>query len=70
MTPSTEPDTWVSVDEACARLTVSRSTFYRALRNETSGLSAIVRRIPPGTGRLRVPLRRLEALVVSWGREP
>jgi hypothetical protein len=63
-----EPDTWVPVNEACARLSVSRSTFYELLRNELTGLGAIVRRIPPGTGRLRVPLRQLEQLVARWKR--
>ncbi len=56
-----EPDHYVTVNQACARFSMSRSSIYRMLADPDSGLSAILVRIPPGTGRLRVPLRAFEA---------
>ena len=55
-----EPDTYLTVNEACARFGFSRRSFYRWLADPETGLSEVVVRIPPGTGRIRVPLLALE----------
>ena len=54
-----EPDTYASINEACERFGISRRTFYRMLAEEP-GLAELVVRIPPGSGRIRVPLNRFE----------
>ena len=54
-----EPDTYASINEACRRFGISRRTFYRMLAEEPT-LARLVVRIPPGTGRIRVPLKRFE----------
>lgn len=59
------PDTFVSVNEACRLFGVSRRTFYRMLADPEGGLDELVLRIPPKTGRYRVPVRRFE----QWLRE-
>ena len=59
-----EPETYLSIDLACKQFGVSRRTFYRMLAREP-GLAELVVRIPPKTGRIRVPLRRFE----QWLRE-
>jgi hypothetical protein len=45
----------------CARYAISRATFYRMLADPNSGLRAVVVRIPPPTGRIRVPVVAFEA---------
>ena len=55
-----EPDTYVSVNEACERFGFSRRSFYRWLADPETGLYDVVVRIPPVTGRIRVPLLALE----------
>ena len=57
---SPNPDTYVSVNDACKRFGVSRRSFYRWLADPETGLANVVVRIPPGTGRIRVPVRRFE----------
>lgn len=54
------PDTYLSIDEACARFGISRRTFYRLLGDPEGGLDRVVLRIPPRTGRVRVPIQRFE----------
>jgi len=56
---SEDPDTYLSINQTCARFGISRRTFYRLLADEP-GLAALVIRIPPGSGRIRVPLNRFE----------
>lgn len=53
------PDTYLSINQTCERFGISRRTFYRLLADEP-GLAALVIRIPPGSGRIRVPLNRFE----------
>ena len=55
-----DPDTFVSVNEACRLFGISRRTFYRMLADPDGGLDEVVLRIPPATGRYRVPLQRFE----------
>ena len=55
-----EPDTYVSVNEACRRFGIARRTFYRMLAEHPS-LAEIALRIPPRTGRIRLPVKRFEA---------
>lgn len=54
------PDSYVSIDEACARFGISRRTFYRLLADPEGGLDQVVIRIPPRTGHIRVPVQRFE----------
>ena len=54
-----------TVQETCDRFKIGRSTFYRMLADTKSGLAGLVVRIPPLTGRVRVPLRAFE----SWLRK-
>lgn len=58
--PGPEPDTYLTVNEACERVGISRRSFYRWLADPKTGLADVVVRIPPGTGRIRVPVRRFE----------
>lgn len=58
--PRFDPDTYVSVDEACQRFGISRRSFYRWLALPETGLAAVVVRVPPPRGRIRVPVRRFE----------
>ena len=60
-----EADTYVSVSGACAHFEMSRSTFYRMLRDPESHLDRIIIRVPPLRGRIRVPLKRFE----KWLRD-
>ncbi len=55
-----DPDTYVAVNEVCQRFGISRRSFYRWLADPNTGLIDVVVRIPPGTGRIRVPLKRFE----------
>ncbi|MEZ6184086.1 MAG: helix-turn-helix domain-containing protein [Planctomycetota bacterium] len=55
-----QPDTYLSINEVCERFGLSRRTFYRMLADPRSGLAKVVVRIPPRTGRIRVPLKRFE----------
>lgn len=55
-----EPDTYVSVNEACRRFGFSRRSFYRWLALPSTGLAGVVVRVPPPAGRIRVPVRRFE----------
>lgn len=48
---------YLTVDEACELARISRTTFYKLLDDERSGLARTVIRIP-GLARLRVPERR------------
>lgn len=52
---------FLSINEVCQRYGISRSTFYRMLGDRRSGLRAVVVRIPPPHGRVRVPLAAFEA---------
>lgn len=61
--PRSQPepqDTFVSIDEACRLFGISRRTLYRMLADRRGGLRKVVLRIPPGTGHIRVPVRRFE----------
>jgi len=53
-----DPDSYLSINQTCQRFGISRRTFYRML--EDPSLADLVVRIPPGTGRIRVPLKRFE----------
>lgn len=57
-------DTYASITQVCKQFSVSRRTFYRMLARDPA-LAELVVRIPPKTGRIRVPLRRFE----QWLRE-
>lgn len=57
-----EPEeTFLTIDEACRRFGLGRRTFYRMLADPGGGLAQVVVRVPPGTGHIRVPVRRFEA---------
>lgn len=58
-------DTYLSIIQTCERFRLSRSTFYRMLRDPDLDLEEIVVRVPPVTGRIRVPARRFE----DWLRD-
>jgi hypothetical protein len=58
--PDSTVDRYVSVNEACAQFSISRASFYRMLGAPSSGLREIVIRVPPVTGRLRIPLNGFE----------
>jgi predicted DNA-binding transcriptional regulator AlpA len=60
MTDQPQPE-FLSINEVCARYGISRATFYRMLGDPRSGLRAVVVRIPPPRGRVRVPLGAFEA---------
>jgi hypothetical protein len=51
------PEKFLSINDVCDLYGVSRSTLYRMLRNPKSGLRDLVVRVPPGTGRIRIPAR-------------
>jgi hypothetical protein len=55
------PDHYATIQKTCERYSIGRSTFYRMLSDPLSGLAEVVVRIPPMTGRLRVPERAFEA---------
>lgn len=57
---TTEPDRFRTVQDTCARFSIGKSTFYRMLADPASGLGDVVVRVPPVTGRLRVPERAFE----------
>lgn len=58
-------DVYLSVRETCERFQISRATFDRMLSDSSSGLGEVIIRLPPVTGRVKVPLRAFEA----WLRE-
>jgi hypothetical protein len=58
-------DVYLSVRETCERFQISRATFDRMLSDSSSGLAEVIIRLPPVTGRVKVPLRAFEA----WLRE-
>jgi len=62
--PDPKPDFYVSIREACDRFGISRRTFYRMLGREPE-LADLVVRIPPETGRIRVPLLQFESWLSS-----
>jgi predicted DNA-binding transcriptional regulator AlpA len=51
---------YLSINAACEAFGFSRSTFYRMHDDPQSGLSEVVVRIPPGTGRIKVPRAAFE----------
>lgn len=57
---STSPDCFRTIRDTCARFDIGKSTFYRMLADPDSGLAEVVRRVPPVTGRIRVPERAFE----------
>ena len=67
MPPAHTPDTYATINAACSQFGFSRSTFYRMLADSTSGLREILSRIPPGSGRIRVPLQAFEAWLLRRG---
>ena len=58
-------DTYLSVNQACRQFGFSRSTFYRMLHDPKLDLEDVVVRIPPVTGRIKIPAQRFE----EWLRE-
>ena len=58
-------ETYLSINEACALFSFSRTTFYRMYSDPKTGLQEIVLRVPPRTGRIRIPRTAFEA----WLRE-
>ena len=58
-------DRYLSINQACEAFSFSRSTFYRMLDDPGSGLREIVVRIPPETGRIKVPQTAFE----TWLRQ-
>jgi hypothetical protein len=63
-----EPEAYVGVKEACRVFEISRRTFDRLLGDLDSGLSDIIVRIPPRTGRIKVPLRGFLLLMKKLGK--
>lgn len=61
MSGSANPDRFRTVQQTCERFAMGKSTFYRMLADPDSGLADVVVRVPPVTGRLRVPERAFEA---------
>lgn len=60
----TEVDSYVSINEICQQFDISRATFYRMLADpKNRKLQEFVVRIPPGHGRIRVPLRKFEMFI-------
>jgi predicted DNA-binding transcriptional regulator AlpA len=55
-----DPDQYAPIKKTCERFGFSRATFYRMLADEKSGLEEVIRRVPPLTGRIRVPQRAFE----------
>lgn len=53
-----EPTRYLTVNEVCAIFGFGRSKFYEMLR--TTDLEAIVVRVPPPRGPLRIPLQAFE----------
>lgn len=45
----------MTVDEACRTYRISRTKFYRMLRDSSNGLEAVIVRIPPVVGPIRIP---------------
>jgi len=60
-------DEFLPIADVCDRFRFSRSTFYRMLRDRESGLADLVIRVPPHTGRVRVPVRAFEELLRREG---
>lgn len=60
-----EEPAYLTVGETCKRFEISRATFDRMMRDERCTLRDVVIRVPPLTGRVKVPLREFEA----WLRE-
>jgi excisionase family DNA binding protein len=58
---------YLSVEQACRLLQIGRSTFYRILADEGSGLADVAIRIP-GVGRLRFPERKLRRWLEGHSR--
>tara|TARA_R110002072_G_scaffold254391_1_gene413259 strand:- start:2191 stop:2412 length:222 start_codon:yes stop_codon:yes gene_type:complete len=61
--PLTLPCRYATINETCDLFGFSRSTFYRMLEDPDLGLKQVVVRIPPVTGRIRVPVDAFEALL-------
>jgi membrane-bound lytic murein transglycosylase B len=59
--PAPADPEYLSVNETCARYGFSRGTFDRMLRDASSGLADVVVRVPPVTGRVKVPTAAFEA---------
>lgn len=58
-------EVFLSVSETCERFQISRATFDRMLRDTSNGLTEVIVRLPPTTGRVKVPLQAFQA----WLRE-
>lgn len=58
---------WLTINETCKEIGISRSTFYRWLDDPESGLEQIVGRTPLSE-RVRVPLEALEHLMTRQPR--
>lgn len=56
-----DEERYLTVTEACKHFQISRATFDRVLSDPSSGLEDVVVRLPPATGRVKVPLRAFEA---------
>ncbi len=54
-------ETFLNVSETCKRFQISRATFDRMLRDTSNGLSEVIVRLPPTTGRVKVPLLAFQA---------
>lgn len=60
-----EGERYLSVRETCERFQISRATFDRMLRDPSSKLTEVIVRLPPTTGRVKVPQHAFE----TWLRE-
>jgi predicted DNA-binding transcriptional regulator AlpA len=60
-----EVDQYLTINEACKAFGFSRSTFYRMHDDPGTGLRDVVIRIPPGSGRIRIPRGGFE----TWLRQ-
>ena len=56
---------YIGLNTACRRFGMSRSTFYRMLDDPQCGLAEIVVRIPPGTGRIKIPVEAFEKFLTT-----
>lgn len=62
------PAEYLSVNETCEKYGFSRGTFDRMLRDPKSGLVDVVVRVPPVTGRVKVPTVAFEAWLNGRGK--
>lgn len=58
-----EDDGFMTIDDACQRYRISRSTLYRLLADPLFGLAKLVVRVPPPDGPVRLPKAEVDELM-------